>query len=39
LQILSLTLFEKIPIFQALSAQNSQDPELHFPNQLPLFDL
>jgi Transposase DDE domain/Domain of unknown function (DUF4372) len=39
LQILSLTLFEKTPIFQALSEQKSQDPEPPFSNQLNLFDL
>jgi len=39
LQILSLTLFEKTPIFQALSEKNAQDPEAPFPNQLSLFDL
>jgi hypothetical protein len=39
LQILSLTLFEKTPIFQALGESKSQDPEPHFPNQLNLFDL
>jgi transposase len=39
LQILSLTLFEKTPIFQALSESKSQDPEPSFPNQLNLFDL
>jgi hypothetical protein len=39
LQILSLTLFEKTPIFQALSDSKSQDPEPPFPNQLSLFDL
>jgi hypothetical protein len=39
LQILSLTLFEKTPIFQALSEQKTQDPEPTFPNQLNLFDL
>lgn len=39
LQILSLTLFEKIPIFQALSEQKPQDPEPPFSNQLNLFDL
>jgi transposase len=39
LQILSLTLFEKTPIFQALSEQETQDPEPPFPNQLNLFDL
>ncbi len=39
LQILSLTLFEKTPIFQALSEQKPQDPEPPFSNQLSLFDL
>jgi transposase len=39
LQILSLSLFEKTPIFQALSQQKPQDPEPPFPNQLNLFDL
>jgi hypothetical protein len=39
LQILSLTLFEKIPIFQALSEQKPQDPTSPFHNQLNLFDL
>jgi hypothetical protein len=39
LQILSLTLFEKTPIFQALGESKSQDPEPPFPNQLNLFDL
>ena len=39
LQILSLTLFEKTPIFQALSEQESRDPGPPFPNQLNLFDL
>jgi hypothetical protein len=39
LQILSLTLFEKTPIFQALSDEKPQDPEPPFPNQLRLFDL
>jgi hypothetical protein len=39
LQILSLSLFEKTPIFQALSEQKPQDPEPPFPNQLNLFDL
>jgi transposase len=39
LQILSLTLFEKTPIFQALSEQKPQDPEPPSPNQLSLFDL
>jgi uncharacterized protein DUF4372/DDE family transposase len=39
LQILSLTLFEKTPIVQALSESKSQDPEPPYPNQLNLFDL
>jgi Domain of unknown function (DUF4372)/Transposase DDE domain len=39
LQILSLTLFEKTPIFQALSEQKPQDPESPLSNQLSLFDL
>jgi transposase len=39
LQILSLTLFEKIPIFQALSEQKGQDSEPPSPKQLSLFDL
>lgn len=39
LQILSLTLFEKLPIFQALSEQERQDSEPPSSNQLNLFDL
>ena len=39
LQILSLTLFEKTPIFQALSESKPQDLEPPLPNQLSLFDL
>jgi Domain of unknown function (DUF4372)/Transposase DDE domain len=39
LQILSLTLFEKTPIFQALSGSNLQDAEPPSSNQLNLFDL
>jgi uncharacterized protein DUF4372/DDE family transposase len=39
LQILSLTLFEKTPIFQALSEPKGQDPEPPSPKQLNLFDL
>ena len=39
LQILSLVLFEKTPIFQALSDEKPQDPEPLPPNQLSLFDL
>ena len=39
LQILSLTLFEKNPIFQHLTESNIQNPEISFPNQRTLFDL
>jgi len=39
LQILSLTLFEKTPLFEALNAQNPPFPEPTDPNQLKLFDL
>ncbi len=39
LQILSLTLFEKTPIFSVLSESKPQDPEPPFSNQLSLFDL
>jgi len=39
LQILSLTLFEKIPLFEALNDQNRPIPEPFDPNQLRLFDL
>jgi hypothetical protein len=39
LQILSLTLFEKIPLFEALNDQNRPIPELTDSNQLKLFDL
>ena len=39
LQILSLTLFEKTPIFEALSELKSQDQEPPCSNQLNLFDL
>jgi hypothetical protein len=39
LQILSLTLFEKTPIFEALATQNVPDSENTNPNQLRLFDL
>jgi Domain of unknown function (DUF4372)/Transposase DDE domain len=39
LQILSLTLFEKTPIFQALSGSKLQDQEPPSSNQLNLFDL
>jgi transposase len=39
LQILSLTLFEKTPILQALQAPDSQEEFLHSGNQLILFDL
>lgn len=39
LQILSLTLFEKTPIFEVLSDENRQIPPPTSPNQLTLFDL
>lgn len=39
LQILSLTLFEKTPLFEALTAKNQPHPEFTDPNQLKLFDL
>src|SRR5262249_51489451 len=39
LQILSLGLFEKTPIFQALSEQKTQRSDLENPNQMTLFDL
>jgi hypothetical protein len=39
LQILSLTLFEKSPIFDVLSPEKRQIPDSDSPNQLTLFDL
>jgi hypothetical protein len=39
LQILSVTLFEKTPIFEALTSQNCQNEDASRPNQLRLFDL
>jgi hypothetical protein len=39
LQILSVTLFEKTPILQALQASDSQDDSSVSSNQLILFDL
>jgi hypothetical protein len=39
LQVLSLTLFEKTPLFQALAAQKLPFPSPTSPNQLTLFDL
>lgn len=39
LQILSVTLFEKTPIFQHLTESNIQNPKVTFPNQGTLFDL
>ena len=39
LQVLSLTLFEKTPLFQALTAPKLPIPESTSPNQLKLFDL
>jgi hypothetical protein len=37
LQILSITLFEKIPIFQALTEQNYKNKKVAGPIQLKLF--
>jgi hypothetical protein len=39
LQILSVTLFEKTPLLQALQPPDSQENLLDFSNQLILFDL
>ena len=39
LQILSVTLFEKTPILQALQAHDSQSDPLDHANQFILFDL
>jgi hypothetical protein len=39
LQILSLTLFEKTPLFEAINVQNQPIPEHTDPNQLKLFGL
>jgi hypothetical protein len=39
LQILSLSLFEKTPLFEALTVKNQPFPESTDPNQLKLFDL
>jgi hypothetical protein len=39
LQVLSLTLFEKTPLFEALNTQNKPNSEHDSPNQLKLFDL
>jgi len=36
---LSLTLFEKVPLYQALTQTQLADEQLHDPNQLPLFTL
>jgi Domain of unknown function (DUF4372)/Transposase DDE domain len=38
LQILSITLFEKIPLFEVLSTKNEHDFQNPFPNQLKLFN-
>ena len=38
LQVLSVTLFEKVPILQALEASDSQDDLVGNPNQLILFE-
>ena len=39
IQILSVTLFEKTPILQALQPPDSRENLLASPNQLILFDL
>ena len=39
LQILSLTLFEKTPLIEALNSQNQPIPQPSDPNQLKMFDL
>lgn len=39
LQILSLTLFEKTPVFQAITLAKVPNSETNAPNQLTLFDL
>jgi hypothetical protein len=39
LQIMSVSLFEKIPIFEALTGHNPQNQNTRFSNQLQLFDL
>jgi transposase len=39
LQILSLVLFEKTPIFQALSEEKPQNLDAEIPNQMMFFDL
>jgi IS4 transposase len=39
LQILSVALFEKTPIFEALSCKNYTNESLASPNQLSLFNL
>ena len=39
LQILSLTLFEKTPVFQTLSAEKTTNPDSPDPKQKTLFDL
>ncbi len=38
LQVLSVTLFEKMPIQQAFRQQDYTNPGLTYPNQLILFD-
>jgi len=38
LQILSITLFEKIPLLQALSSYDDKEPEVQIDNQLNLFN-
>jgi hypothetical protein len=38
LQILSVNPFEKTPVFQLLTRSDTQNLDIHLPNQLPLFD-
>ena len=39
LQILSITLFEKVPMYQALTEIIPQNGNIDYPNQLLLFNL
>ena len=39
LQVLSVTIFERTPILQALQIQDNEEKSLLFSNQLNLFDL
>jgi hypothetical protein len=38
LQVLSVSLFEKIPIYQALTLSDYKEPEVATSNQLKLFE-